>query len=325
MRRRQFLGLVGGIAAQPSVLNARQPAIPVVGFLNPRSADDSVGLAAAFRQSLNDVGFSEGHNVAVEYRWAFNQNDRLPFYAVELAGRRVNVIAAFSTAAALTTKAATAEIPIVFLTGDDPVEVGIVPSIARPIGNITGVTFASSTLASKRLQLIRALVPREGTIAVLVDPGSSEGVNHSKGVADAARGLGLRYSLFEASSASQIETAFAELLRRGAGAVLVSGSPLFLALRGEIVSQAGRSKLPCIYTNQEYVKMGGLISYGASIQEGYRQAGLYVGRILRGSKPPDLPILQPTKFELVINLKTAKEMDLDVPPTLLALADEVLE
>jgi putative ABC transport system substrate-binding protein len=325
MKRREFITMLGGAAAWPLVARAQQPGMPVIGFLNARSATDTVGLAAAFRQGLNEASFVDGQNVAIEYRWASNQVDQLPALAAELVRRPVSVIAAFGTVSARAAKAATTTIPIVFLTADDPIKSGIVTSLARPEGNITGVTFVSATLGSKRLQLLRALAPKAELIAVLLDPNNPESVNHTKDVVDAARAIGQQVAVLNAATASEIDLAFASLIQQRAGALVVSGSPAFLTVREQLISLARRHNVPTMYANREYVRGGGLISYGASISDAYRQAALYVSRVLRGEKPADLPVVQPTRFELVINLKAAKAIDLELPSTLLALADEVIE
>jgi ABC-type uncharacterized transport system substrate-binding protein len=326
MRRREFITLFGGTAAVwPLAARAQQPAMPVIGLLNARSATDTVGLAAAFRHALNEIGFVDGRNIAIEYRWAANQPDQMPTLAAELVARPATVIAAFSTVGALAAKAATATIPIVFLTGDDPVTVGIVASLARPGGNVTGVTFVSAMLGTKRLQLLRGVLPKTELMAMLVDPASPESVNQVSDVSDAARALGLQLAVLHARTASELDLAFASLVQRRADVLLVSGSPNFLTKRDQILTLVTRHKVPTIYSNREFAVAGGLISYGASILDSYRQVGLYVGRVLRGDKPGDLPVLQPTRFELVINLKTAKALGLELPPTLLALADEVIE
>ena len=326
LKRREFITLLGGAAAAwPPVARAQQPAMPVVGFLGARTATDTVGLAAAFRQALNEMGFVDGRNVVIEYRWAANQPDQMPALAAELVGRPASVIAAFSTVGVLATKTATTTIPIVFLTGDDPVKVGIVASLARPGGNITGVTFVSATLGTKRLQLLRGLAPKTDLIAMLVDPTSPESVNQLTDVADAARTLGQQLETFNAGTASEIDLAFPGLTQRRADGLLISGSPSFTTARSQIIALAARHRVPTMYQFRQFPAAGGLISYGASISDAYRQTGFYVGRILRGDKPSDLPVLQPTRFELVINLKTAKTFGLELPPTLLALADEVIE
>jgi putative tryptophan/tyrosine transport system substrate-binding protein len=324
VKRREFISLIGAATVWPLAARAQQ-AMPVIGFLNARSATDTVGLAAAFRQALNEVGFVDGRNVAIEYRWASNQADQLPALAAELIGRPVTVIAAFSTVSALAAKAATTTIPIVFATGDDPIKVGLIASLARPGGNITGVTFVSAMIGTKRLQLLRGLAPTAELIGVLVDPNSPESVNQADDVANAARALGQQLAILNASIASEIDAAFVSLKQQRSGALLVSGSPSFTSRREQISGLAARHMVPVIYPSREYLGASGLMSYGASISDAYRQAGLYVGRILRGDKPADLPVLQPTKFNLVINLKAAKALGLELPPTLLALADEVIE
>ena len=326
MKRREFITLVGGAAAaRPLAARAQQSAMPMIGFLSPRTATDAVGLAAAFRQGLNEVGFVDGRNVAIEYRWAANQVDQLPALAAELVGRPATVIAAFSTVGALATKATTTTIPIVFMTGDDPVKVGIVASLARPGGNITGITFVSALLGTKRLQLLRALVPKSDLIVMLVDPNSPESVNQANDVVDAARALGHHLAVLHASTVGEIDLAFASMVQQRADALLLSGSPSFTSRRDQIVALAARYRVPTMYQFREFPTGGGLISYGANLTDTYRQTGIYVGRVLKGDKPADLPILQPTRFELVINLKTAKALGLELPPTLLALADEVIE
>jgi putative ABC transport system substrate-binding protein len=325
VRRRDFITLLGGTAAWPLMARAQQAAMPVIGFLNARSATDTVGLAAAFRRGLNEIGFVDGRNVAIEYRWASNQVDQLPALAAELVTRQVTVLAAFSTAAALAAKAATSEIPIVAVTGDDPVKVGIVDSLARPSGNITAVTFMSAALGTKRLQVLQQLAGNPNLLAVRVDPRSPESLNQSKDVEDAARAVGQRLTVLRASTANEIDAAFASIAEERASALLVSGSPGFLQLRDNIATLAIRYKVPTMFNTREYVTAGGLASYGASASDAYRQAALYVGRILRGEKPTDLPVLQPTRFELVLNSQTARGLGLDLPPMLLALADEVIE
>ena len=284
-----------------------------------------MGLAAAFRQALNEVGFVDGRNVAIEYRWAANQVDQLPALASELVGRPATVIAAFSTTGALAAKAATTTVPIVFMTGDDPVKAGIVASLARPGGNITGITFVSASLGTKRLQLLRALVPKSDLIAMLVDPNSPESVNQANDVVDAARALGQQLAILHAGTVGDIDLAFASMVQQRADALLLSGSPSFTSWRDQIVALAARYKVPTMYQFREFPAAGGLISYGANLSDAYRQTGIYVARVLRGDKPGDLPVMQPTRFDLVINLKTAKPLGLELPPTLLALADEVIE
>jgi putative ABC transport system substrate-binding protein len=326
MRRREFIAVLGGAAvAWPSLARAQQPATPVIGFLSIRSAEDTFAPLAAFRRGLNEAGYVEGRDAAIEYRWAAGQLDRLPAFVTELVQRQVSVIAVFGTVPALAAKAVTGTIPIVFMTADDPIEVGLVANLNRPSGNVTGVTFFSATLGAKRLEQLRALAPKADVIAVLVDPLSTESRNQLRGVEEAARALGQQVMAVNASTASEIDTAFATLVQHRAGALLVSGSPTFGSLRNHIVALCARYSLPAGFSTREYSEAGGLMSYGASIVDSYRQAATYVGRILKGATPAELPVLLPTKFELVINLKTAKALGLEVPDKLLALADEVIE
>ena len=326
MRRRNVIALLaGGMAAWPLAARAQQPAMPVIGYLAPASSGDSPHFAAAFRRGLNELGLVEGRNVAIEYRFADHRIEQLPALAADLARRGVAVIVAFSTGPALAAKAATTTIPIVFTTGDDPAAAGLVSRLNRPEGNLTGVTFISATLGAKQLELLRSLVPNTELIAVLVDPSSAESRARSQDVQDAARALGQRLIVLDAGSDTGIDAAFASLAERGARAFFVSGSPFTNARKQRILSQAARNGVAGMYTNRDYPEAGGLISYGTSIADAYRQVGIYAGRIVRGERPADLPVLLPTKFELVINLKTAKALGLDIPPMLLALADEVIE
>jgi putative tryptophan/tyrosine transport system substrate-binding protein len=327
VNRRQFITLFGGVAAAwPPTARAQQPAIPVIGFLSIRTADDvSSRPVHAFRQGLNEAGYVPGRSVTIEYRWAVNEVNRVPALATELVRRSVSVIAAFGTVSAQAAKAASSTIPIVFLTADDPVAVGLVDSLNRPGGNVTGVSFVSAMLGAKRLELLRALVPKTDLIAVLVDPKNAESRNQSRGVQEAARALGQQVVVFNASSASEIDAAFASLIERGASALLVSGSPIFGSRRDQIVALCARHSLPALHSTREYSAAGSLISYGASISDAYRHTALYVARVLKGDRPSDLPVVQPTRFELVINLNTAKALGIEVPDKLLALADEVIE
>jgi ABC-type uncharacterized transport system substrate-binding protein len=325
LRRREFITLLGSAAAAWPLVASGQQGLPVIGFLGARTATDTVGLAAAFRQALNEAGFVYGRNVMIEYRWANNQPDQFSALAAELVGRPATVIAVFSTVGALATKGATTTIPIVFVTADDPVKVGMVASFARPGGNLTGITFVGATLGTKRLQLLRGLAPKTDLIAMLANPTSPESMNQAKDVADAARALGQQLAIVHASTAGEIDLAFARLAQHHTDALLLSGSPAFTTWRDQIVALAARYNIPTMYQFREFPAAGGLISYGASISDTYRQSGIYVGRILRGDKPADLPVLQPTRFELVINLKTAKGLGLEIPAMLLALADDVIE
>jgi len=318
--------LLGGAAATwPVTAGAQQHTKPVIGLLVPRSADESPHLVAAFSRGLNEIGLIEGQNVAIEYRYSDNRIERIPALAADLVQREVTVIAAFSTVSARAAKAATTTIPIVFLTGDDPVMAGLVTRLNRPDGNLTGVSFISSTLGSKRLELLRALVPKAELIAVLVDPNNPESRTTSQGVQEAAKAVGQPTMTLDVGTESKIDAAFASLPERGVRAVLVTGSPFTFAQMHRFVEQAARNAVVAMYANREFVAAGGLMSYGASIIDAYRQAGTYAGRIVRGERIAEMPVQLPTKFELVINLNTAKTLRLEIPPLLLALADEVIE
>jgi putative ABC transport system substrate-binding protein len=325
--RRTFITLLGGgAAAWPLAARAQQPAMPVVGYLHSGSPAPFAHLVTAFRQGLKEAGYVEGQNVKVEYRWAEGRYDQLPAMAADLVGRRVAVIVTQGgDPPPLAAKSATSTIPIVFTISSDPVKLGLVGSLNRPGGNVTGFWAYTSLLGTKRLELIRQLLPANTLIAVLVNPNNPNAHIDTPYFQDAARTLGQSISLMTASTETEIDAVFATLSDRRVSALLVNTDPFFLARRDQFVSLAARYSVPTVYPWREAVAAGGLISYGARLADGYRQVGIYAGRILKGAKPADLPVVQPTNFELVINLKTAKALGLEVPPTLLARADEVIE
>jgi putative tryptophan/tyrosine transport system substrate-binding protein len=324
VKRRAFISLLGGAAAWPIVVRAQQPAMPAVGFMSARSADDSTRVVAAFRQGLAEMNYVEGRNVAIEFRWAEGQRDRLPTLARELVAYPVAVIAAVG-GSELAAKGAATTIPIIFGTGDDPVDKGVLTSLNRPGGNITGATFLTSALGAKRLGLLRDLVPGVEVIALLVNPNTAAGQSQTRDVQDAARALGQRLVVLNAESDASLDGSFAALGREHVGALLVGGDPFFDIRRDRLVALASQHRMPAIYQFREYALAGGLMSYGASITDMYRQVGLYVGRVLKGEKPADLPVMGPTKFELVINIKTARALGVKISDNLLSLADEVIE
>ena len=328
MRRREFLGSVAAVAATILPPTARaQPTMPLIGFLHPGSPETDISRLAAFRQGLGEAGFGDGRNVEIEFRWAHGDNSRLPELAADLVRRQVAVIVTVAgTAAALAAKAATTTIPIVFSAGTDPVEAGIVASLSRPGGNITGVNFMSSELGAKRLGVLQELVPRATRIGLLVNrtnPVSAESV--IKDVERAASATARKIEVFDASTSREIDTAFAALVKNQAEGLVIGADPFFTERRVQITTLATRHLLSTIYFIRAFVEIGGLVSYGASDFARYREVGIYTGRILRGEKPADLPVVQPTKFELVINLPTANAIGITVPPSLLAQADEVIE
>ena len=325
-RRELLVALGGAAAAWPLAARAQQPAMPVIGYLSMRSAKSDLPMLAAFRQGLNETGFVEGKNVTIEYRWGDGQYDRLPAFAANLVRQRVAVIVTSGGGpAALAAKMATTEIPVVFNMGEDAVRAGLIASINRPGGNLTGVMSLLDILGAKQLGLLRELVPRASTIAMLVNPNDTWAEKQIAHTQVAARELGQELIVLNASADSEINAAFSTMSNRRAGALLVVASPLFVTRADHLVALAASHALPAIYFRRELADAGGLMSYGSSTNEMYSQMGIYTGKILNGAKPADLPVIQPTKFVLVINLKTARALGLEVPPKLLALADEVIE
>jgi putative ABC transport system substrate-binding protein len=328
MRRREFISLIGGsVAAWPLAARAQQPGMPVIWFLDPRLPEATADRVGAFRQGLKDTGYVEGENVAIEFRWAENQMDRLPTLATELVRRRVAVIAASGgPETAFVAKMSTTTIPIVFAVGDDPVKLGLVASLARPGGNLTGINFFVSELAAKRLELLRELLPAATHVAVLVNPAEATLTESTlRDVEAAARVIGLQIQVLNANTSREIDTAFATIARERPDALFVGTDPFFLSRRVQLAQLTTLHKVPAIYALRQYAEAGGLMSYGASLTDAFRQMGAYAGRLLKGAKPADLPVVQATKFELVVNHQTARMLGLTVPPTLLATADEVIE
>jgi putative ABC transport system substrate-binding protein len=324
MRRREFIGaLVGAVAAWPLAGRAQQPAMPVIGFLSAVSPGPFAQRIAAFHQGLNEA--VEGRNVAIENRWAEGQYDRLPALAADLVGRRVVAIVTYTDAAALAAKAATTSIPIVFINGGDPVRAGIVPRLNRPGGNVTGASFFGVDLAPKQLALLHEVVPNAAVVAFLMDQNVPDAVAQVPAMQEAARTLGLQLVVLPARTASDIDTAFADLVGERAGALVVGTGALLTNQRKQIIALAARHGLPTIYPFREFTTDGGVISYGNNVPDTFRQGGIYAGRILKGDKPGELPVILSTKFEFVLNLKTAKAMGIEIPPTVSARADEVIE
>jgi putative tryptophan/tyrosine transport system substrate-binding protein len=326
MRRRKFITLIGGAAAWPLAARAQQPAMPVIGFLHSASPDGNAERLRAFRQGLKESGFVEGENVAIEYRWADNQNDRLPELAADLVRRRVAVIAAGTIPSTFAAKAATATIPVVFVVSEDPVRLGLVTSLARPGGNLTGINFLATELAAKRLELLRQLVPRATRIVVLVNPADATITETTLREAEtAARAMGLQIQVHNASSSREIEASFAAFVRERPDGLFVPSSAFFNDRRVQLALLAVLRRLPATYPFRDYAEAGGLMSYGASLRDTFRQLGAQTGRILRGAKPADLPVVQSTKYEFVINLQAARAIEVEVPNAVQLLADELID
>lgn len=325
LRRRQFITVLGGAAAWPLTARAQQRSMPTIGFLNGTSVQGYGRFLEAFRQGLSEVGYVEGQNVAIEYRWAEGHYERLPALAADLIGRGVKLIAATSTPANLIAKQATTTVPIVFTTSSDPVELGLVASLSHPGGNVTGAVTLNIEVGSKRLELLRAMVPDAGVIGVLINPSRPGAADQSRVFEEDARVLGLQVLTLSATTEGEIEAAFTRLGAERAKALLVNTDAFFFSRRAQLADLAARHAMPAIFDRREYVRAGGLMSYGGSVTDVYRLAGNYAGRILKGETPAKLPVQQSTKIELVINMKAAKALSLTIPPTLLAIADDVIE
>ena len=325
MRRRELIALLASVPAWPFEARAQQPLQSVIGYLNSATPKTFARLTAAFRQGLDEAGYVEGHNVAIEYRWAEGEYDRLPVLAADLAKRKVAVLVATTTPAALAAKGATSTTPIVFAIGADPITIGLVDSLSRPSGNITGVNNYLSDIGAKRLELLREFVPNVATIGILVNPNFPDAQSQSRDIQAAARIVGQQIHIINASSESELDAGLTVLQQLPAAGLIVTVDPFLNLHRDEIVTFVARHRIPAMYFERDFVLAGGLMSYAPNLADGYRQAGIYCGRILRGEKVADLPVLQPTKFEFVINRNTAAKMGLEIPPKLLALADDVIE
>jgi len=327
MRRREFITLIGGAAATwPIAARAQQPALPVVGFIRDGSADANARFAAAFRKGLNETGYVEGQNVTIEYHWLEGQYDRLPALMADLVGRRVAVIATPGIVPTLAAKAATTTIPIVFGVGDDPVRLGLVTNLARPGGNATGINFFVNEVAAKRLRLLHDLVPKAVRIAVLVNLAKASTEEFTlRAVQEAAPTLGLKIQILNASTIGEIDAAFATIARDHSDALLVAPDAFFVSRRVQFITLTARDRIPATYSLRDYVAIGGLMSYGTNLADSFHQVGVYTGSILKGAKPADMPVVQSTKFEFVINLQTARALGIEVPPGVLSIADEVIE
>jgi putative tryptophan/tyrosine transport system substrate-binding protein len=325
VKRRQFIAGLGSAAAWPVVARGQQQTMPVIGFLSPTSPDTNADYLRAFRRALKDAGFIEGENTAIAYRWAENQMDRLPALAVDLVRSQVTVIVAVAQLSAFAAKAATTAIPVIFILTDDPVRLGLVESLARPGGNLTGINFLNVELTAKRLELLRELVPGAARIAVLINPANPNAKTMSRDAEAAGRAIGLQIQVHNASTIGEIDAAFATFMRERPDALFVGTDPFFRARRLQLAQLAAQHRVPATYAFRDYAEAGGLMSYGASLSDAWRQVGDYCGRILKGAKPTDLPVVQASKFELTINLQSARMLGLTIPASLLAVADEVIE
>jgi ABC-type uncharacterized transport system substrate-binding protein len=325
IRRREFITLLGGAAAWPMTVRAQQPALPVIGFLNSGAAREWAHLVAAFKEGLNELGFVEGKNVTIEYRWAQGENERLATLAADLAGRQVAVIAAFGPPAALAAKAATATIPTVFMAGTDPIDLGLVTNFRRPTGNVTGLNVFAEVLTPKRQELLHELVPSAQLVAMLVDPTAAQTRSELPVVQAAADRIGQQVRIFNASSDREIDAALAIIVDQRIGGLIVQTDQFFTVRRDQLVLMTTRHAIPTIFGWREFAVAGGLMSYGTSLRAAYRQIALYTGRILKGEKPSDLPVQQATAFETVVNLRAAKALGVTIPTAILLRADEVIE